>query len=718
MSSESERPRHDDEDYGAPGDTHSELSGSVYGPSVQARDVHGGIHVHQPETRLPTPSQLPAPGLLVDRKRDLGALEEARSGRLQSGVVLVSGPAGVGKTTLALHWAHAVREHFPDGHLFADMRGHAPGAPASTADVLGQFVRSFGVAPERVPERLAERAALFRSLTADRRIVVVLDDAISAAQVRPVLAASPGSVTVVTSRWRLAGLLAGGARGIQLDRLDMDAALELLTYTLGEDRTTADPDAVHQLAQLCAQLPLALSVAAARLATRPRWPVQEMVDALAHERRRLAALSVGDDMEVRAALDLSYRALPADAARVYRLLGLYPGTAFDSGMAAAAVALPGDDTRRLLGILIDANLLDDISGASGGRYRFHDLIRLHAAEMADRDDPETVRDEAFRRMLDWLLITAVAASEQVVPYRRDLARDVEYESAEPRVFAAAGEALNWLDEEFPNMLATVRAGVDRGQFIATWQLVSAVWPLFLYRGQYQQRLEFDQLGLEAARRSRDRRAEAKMLNRTGLALRDVGRLAEAAELFQEALAIWESLADDTRVASSLRRLGFIAMDRRQFGTASVHFSRALEIYRNLNDGRRTALTLNDLGAVLIQEGRATEAIGFLEEAGILLSNEPDPYNRGRVLLLLGRAHTSAGALDVAADRLRTALQSMGEIGSLPGQAEVLESFGDLALRAGRTDEAREHFQRALAILTQIGSPAEDRLRGRLEQLNT
>jgi tetratricopeptide (TPR) repeat protein len=692
----------------------NELGGTVYGPALQARDI-GDVHIHQPaplppSSHLPAPGQLPPPSQLTGRGRDLAAVDAARESR----VIVLTGPPGVGKTALAVAWGHGVRGEFPDGVLFADLHGHAPDGPASTSDVLGRFLRALGVDPRQVPADLAELTGLYRSLVIDKQMLVVLDDALTAAQVSPLLPSCPDSVTVVTSRWRLGGLAARGARVIQLDRLDADAALELLTRTIGDNRAQAEPHAARELVDLCARLPLAVCVAGARLAARSRWSLTEMVAAMAHERERLAALTMEDDMVVHSVLDVSYRTLTAEPARMYRLMGLFPGTHFDSGVAAAAAAAPRAEARRLLGVLTDANLLDD---AADGQYRFHDLTRLHAREMADRDETATVREEAIRRMLDWFLASAGSACRSVTPYRTDLVLDIRYPPAEPLRFANPGGALEWLDRELPNAMAAARLAATQRLWSVTWQLADAMWPVFLYRGRYAERLEFDRLGLDAARQGGDAVGEAKMLYTIGLAVMNLGQPDQAEAYIEQALTAWQRLGQHDRVAGSQRRLGFVAMVRRHPSDAIGWFTRALTAYRELSDARHVALTLTDLSDAFIETGRTREAIASLEEAGSLLAGSPDPHNQARVLTRLGRAHERAGQLEIAAGYLDRALRAMREIGSARGEAEALVSLGDLAIRAGRREEARSRYAEAQRVLVSLGSPEEAQIRERLARLD-
>jgi tetratricopeptide (TPR) repeat protein len=705
-----------EEGFDVSGETWNDVGGMVYGPSIQARDIRGDVHVHQttPAPRpnlLPPPSQLPPPTPLTGRDVDLRAMDVARPSR----VILITGQPGVGKTALAIGWAHTVRAEFPDGVLYADLRGHAADGPAGASEVLGRFLRALGIDTRQVPADLPELAGLYRTLVSDKQMLVVLDDALTSAQVIPLLPANPASVSIVTSRQRLSGLAARGARVIQVGGLDADAALELLGRTIGDERARAEPHATRELVELCARVPLALCIAGARLAARSRWPVSEMVAAMAHERERLAALSMEDSMAVRGALDISYRALPAGGARMYRLMSLFPGTHFDSRFAAATATLPRTEAKRLLGVVTDANLLDDVAD---GQYRFHDLTRLHAREMAEQEEPAAAREDAIRRMLDWFLAAAGGASLAVTPYRDgELTLDISCPPAEPLRFASSGEALEWLDRELPNVLAAARLAASRRQWNATWQLADAMWPVFLYRGHNAERLEFDRLGLDGAVESGDAMGEAKMLYKIGGSLTSVGRLDEAEAHLVRALSAWQRLGQRDRVAGSLRRLGFVAMARRRPDDAVAWFSRALSGYQELADTRHIALTRIDLGDAFIETGRTAEAIASLEEADSLLADARDPNNQARVLTRLGRAHERSGRLDAAAGYLNQALRAARGIGFARGEAEILVSLGDLALHKKDFEEARDRYGQAQRLLISVGSPEEARVRDRLARLD-
>jgi tetratricopeptide (TPR) repeat protein len=702
-----------DDSHHSPEPRHNALFGPVYGSVVQARDVHGDVHLHRPT--LPAPSQLPPQPRLVDRQADLAELNALRDRSPDASVtVLVTGSAGVGKTALALSWAHAARSHYPDGQLFADLGGHSSDAPpVSPHAVLGDFLFSLGIAPDLIPGELARRAALFRSVTHERRILVLLDDALTAAQVRPLLPASPGSFTIVTSRYRLGALLARGAHGVHVDRLDTYAGVALIAEVLGDQRVDREREAAERLVALCAHLPLALSVAAGRLAARPSWPLGEMVAALSEE-QRLAELAIGDDMVVRSALDLSYQALGAEAARLYRLLGLVPGETFGGDAAAALGGIPAVEARSLLGVLTDANLLTD---TTGGRYRFHHtLIRLHAREVSRAEDSDEFRETALGRLFGWYLDTAAKAERRLRPYRGELPRDAEPPPIEPTDFGGPEDALGWMEAERVNLQAAITAAHERGRSATAWQLADAMWALYLYRGHYAERVAVEEAGLAAARRCEDQYAEAKMLNRLGLSLHGLGREEEAVAYFEGARELWKRLGKRDREAGSLRRLGMVsaAMDDRDAAISA--FLSACAIYRELGADRKAALALIDLANVLLGGDRAPDALTYLEEARRLLTVD-DPYNRARLQVALGRAYIAIGKYQRSSRELDAALETMTALGASTGQAEVLEVLGELASRTGRFHDARLRFEQCLSLLGgDTETAAHARVRARLQAI--
>lgn len=382
------RPGDEPRSDSAEGSSVNDLGGVVHGPAIQAHDVHGGVHVTvgSPSVALPVPAQLPpCLTILIGRQDELAALDAMSVGfgpvpRLT--VAVISGVGGVGKTALAICWLHGQTERYPDGALYADLAGHDTEESVSPSDVLAEFLRALGTRPENIPLVLAEQVKLFRSMTSGRSMLVLLDNAASAAQVRALLPGQGPSVVLVTTRWKLAGLAMDGARFIELGPLDETSAVGMITAMAGDARAELEPDAVRDIVRYCAGLPLAICVAGAQLTMHPRRPVSRMAAELASERKRLAALSIAGDLSVRGAFDYSYQALPPSAARAYRLLSLLFTPDFGVGLAAAHVGLTDDGASSVLDVLIEASLLDE---TADDRFRFHDLVRLHARQYAEAD---------------------------------------------------------------------------------------------------------------------------------------------------------------------------------------------------------------------------------------------------------------------------------------------------------------------------------------------
>lgn len=706
--------------------SHNDLSGTVYGPAVQAHTVHGGVHVHAPEPapqpyRHP-PWQLPAPARITNRSAELVLLEQQRTRAGQGGhhtLVAVSGLGGVGKTALALAWLHRLRTDFPDGQLYADLGAQSPAGPTDPAEVTGRFLRALGVADSQVPVVFAERSALYRSLTAGLRLVVLLDDATSAAQVRPLLPGGP-SVTVVTSRWRMPGLTVDGCHLLQLEPLGVDDGVELLAATLADGRVAAQPDQARALVALCAGLPLAVRVAGARLAARPRRGITTMVRALTAEHDRLEGLAIKGDRNVRAALDQTYQELPADAARLYRLLGLHPGPEFGDTVAVAALARPDpaadappvplpataspDAPRALaaLDLLHDANLLTD---AAEDRHRLHDLVRLHAAAKATQDEPPGERAAALRRIADHYLATATEAERVVDPQHRTMARDHGPGPVLTEEFGTGPQAaLDWQERELPNLMAMVR--LARGAFPeVAWQLTDALWPLFLRRKFYEEWRAAHREGLAAAEELNDTAAQCRMLTSGGIGLLGLGEHARALEMFERAARQFQADGDALGHARTLNYRGLAHQRLGHLDEAAHHFTQAARALPGVGDARAGGLARLNLADVALALHRPDEAVRQATAARTTLRAAGDAYNAARADVLLGRAHLARGEHGTAEDHLTAALAELRTTSAAYETARALHALAELAEHRGLTGPARAHYREALALYETAGRAA-------------
>jgi len=679
--------------------TDNSLGGFVGGHAVQAGVIHGGVHMHEtPPAPPPTPRQLPpAPAHFVGRERELAEIDKlVERPRTGPALVVVSGPGGVGKSALALAWAHRARVRYPDGQLHANLGAFDPTGPASPAALLARLLRSFGVAAERVPADIAEQSALFRSLTADRRLLVLLDNAISAAQVRPLLPATPSTVVLVTARWRLGGLLSDGAVYVTAEPLGEAAATELLARAIGHERATKDTASTSSLVRLCAGLPIALAMAGARLATRPRWPVRRIVDELAQEHRRLTALG-REGVSVQSALDLSYRALDAAAARCYRAVGLHPGAEFGMPVVAAALDEDEDEAAALLDTLVEASLLDE---GADGRFRPHDLLRLHARRVADAD-PEA--PAIFSRMLEWYLAGVLAADHILTPYRERDPGD-PFTLLRPDAVAHAGrhEALAWLEAERDNLVAAVQKVADDQPLLA-WRIADSMWPLFHLRRHHHDRMLVDRIAVECAVRLGDRKREADMVRRWAFAHFDVGRVDEAGGLFARGRRLSADLGDRSAVAAAAGGLGLVAAAHGRYAEAAVRFSEQERLCRELGDERCVGLALFRLGTAHNALSEPLPAADHLRRAAAVFADlgDVDPYNQALVDIELARALGQLGERQQAETRFTAALHRMRELGSPRGEASALHRRGELALATSDLPRARADLVGALRIYERL-----------------
>lgn len=603
------------------------------------------------------------------------------------------GPGGIGKSALALSWLDQVLDRFPDGQLYADLAS-STGHPVAVDDVLGAFLRGLGVPPERVPPSLGERAALFRSVTADRTLAVLLEDAVSAAQVRALLPASPASLVTVTTRRPLAGLLTAGAVVVPVDPLDHADAVELLRRHVGTERVATERRPIDMLIALCAGFPIALSVVAAQVLLRPHRPMAKLVDELRNERRRLD-MSVEGDRSLRATFELSVRGLPPDAAAAYLTIGVHPGVLLSAELVAATNRMGLSQARRALDELVDTSLLTEVDD---GLYRCHDLVHAHAKVEADEQlDPSTRMDLA-RTALAWHLHAARAAGYTVMPARRLVEiRDAppgRYEL--PPAVHVYDDALAWLERHRLDLAAATRLAADSAEHGLAYALGDAMQPLFIVHRHYREAAEVDELALNAAVAMGDQHAEASMRRRLANVLLGLDELSRARHEIETLIRKAQERADRRGRANGLQILARLNLRDGRPGDAVAALEEAVEIHSEFGRQRGLALALTELGSALIEHGQPDEAIGHLDRARTLLLtiHPPDGYNAARATIDLARARGRAGDHTAALKLLEDALSALASLGSNYQLGRAHQTLADVHAAMDNDELARRHRARA------------------------
>jgi tetratricopeptide (TPR) repeat protein/transcriptional regulator with XRE-family HTH domain len=626
-------------------------------------------------------------------------------------ITAVSGTAGVGKTALALHWAHQSAEHFPDGQLYVNLRGFDASPPISAGDALAGFLRALGACGREIPAELDERAARFRSMLAGRRVLVLLDNAVDVRQVRPLLPGNPTCAVVVTSRNRLVGLVArDGARRVELDLLPLDDAVGLLRSLVGE-RVAAEPDAAVALAGQCSRLPLALRVAAELATSRTGSPLAELVDELADEQRRLDLLDAEGDAEtaVRAVFSWSYRHLDPAAARAFRLLGLQPGADID---VYGAAALIGDTLKQTSGLLDQLARAYLIHQSRPGRWAMHDLLRAYAAEQARHYDGETSQRDALTRLFDCYLATATAAVYTAFPSEnRYPRRTAPGPAIHPRPLADPAVARAWLDSERANLVAVV--GTARhGWPDHSLDLATVLFRYLENCNHYPEAQSIYTQARGAARQLGDQAAECSALTNLGAVDARQGRYAQAFGHFRLALRLCRQTGDPTAEARALTSLGVISWHRGNYRQAAGHLERAAELFSRTGKRTGQAYALGNLGLAALRLGRCEEAASHLELALSLFGQAGDPGGEAWALVNLGDVNVHRCHYRLAAGNLNKALALFRELGNTAGEAHALSNLGDVGRQEGRYLEATGHFRQALVLFRAIADRA-----GQAEALN-
>lgn len=700
----------DDQTPGAHGATRSDLSGSA-GDVVQARDVHGGVHFHgRARASGSRPRQLPADvGGFVNRLPELDLLDAILGTEAeppQVGLFVIAGTAGVGKTSLAIHWAHRVHHRFPDGQLCVNLRGYDPGAPLGAEAILDRFLRALAVAPKAIPADVDARSALYRTLLADRRALILLDNAATVSQVRPLLPGSPGCLVLVTSRNRLSGLgVREGARRLTLDLLPEPDAVDLLRTLTAAYRDTEDPDSLTELARLCARLPLALRIAAERAASRPRMPLTDLIRDLRDESALWEALSADDDEDadadaVRTVFAWSYRALPEPAARLFRLLGLHPGPEFGTPVVAALAGLSTVEARHLLDILVGAHLIEQ-TGAD--RHQFHDLMRAYATDQVTHHETAEDRQMTTERILTWYLHSASTAEDRIGALDLPVALDPPEATLPLPSFDTARDAEVWLDLEQANLLAATRvAASDPGLRPLAWRLPAVLRTYYMRHNLFDDWFATARLGLEAAQALGDLRGQAELLDSLGVAHVAAHQLDAGAQAHLAALAIRRELGDRLGEAASLNALGLTYLHGRRLADAEEQFTACVAAFDELGDEIWRAVALANLSETQCELGQYALAITSVNEALTVFQEARDAQGEGNALRLLATIHRELGDPERALPLAQRAVAIAVEHDNRMWEGFWLLHLGATQLATGRADEALVSFQRAAVIQRRLG----------------
>jgi DNA-binding SARP family transcriptional activator/tetratricopeptide (TPR) repeat protein len=668
-----------------------------------------------PGPARPVPRQLPADadpflgraGELAELDRHLRAPGHPPAGGDRAAVCVVTGTAGVGKTTLAVRWAHRVRDAFPGGQLYVSLRGYDPADPMSAGDALAGFLRALGVSAREVPVDLEECAAWYRSLLHGRRMLIILDNAATVEQVRPLLPGTPDCAVIVTSRDSLAGLVAReGARRLDLDLLPPADAIALLRALVGA-RADADPAAAAALVRQCARLPLALRVTAELAAARPALPLDQLVAELADEQRRLDLLEAGGDPRtaVRGVFSWSCRHLPADAVRAFGLIGLHPGPDLDAHAVAALTGAPLDRARDILGLLARAHL---IQPAGQGRYGQHDLLRAYAAHLsceAENGNPGqggSDQHAAQTRLFDYYLATAATAMDILVPVERERRPQVGPPPAVLPAIAGDAAALAWLDAERATLVAMAARTAAGGWPSHAVRLSSIVCRYVETGGHYTDAITIHGCARGAARDLGDPAAEGYALSNLGVIEIRRGRCAQAAAYLRAALALFRQAGDRSGAARALTNLAGAERRQGHYDQGTSCHQQALAEFRAIGDRVGEARVLNGLGLDNWLRGCDEEAAGHFREALTLFADLGDRSNEAHALGNLGMVIGRLGADARAVGYLQQALALLRELGNRSGAASVLTDLGVVACRQGRYADAARHQRQALAEFRAIG----------------
>ncbi|MET7419246.1 tetratricopeptide repeat protein [Dactylosporangium sp. NPDC005555] len=655
------------------------------------------------------PRQLPADlGMFAGRKGQLDHLDELLARRRRP--IVVSGTAGVGKTALAVHWAHRVAGQFPDGQLFLDLRGSSSRDPVSPFDALGVALGLLGVPPAQVPAEAGARARRYRQLVRDKRMLIVLDNASTAAQVRPLLPGTGAALALVTSRAELTDLVsADGAHPVTLDLLDADDARTLLAGRIGTERTDREPEAVGAIVAACARLPLALSVVAARAALHPDFSLAAIAADLTGAHSRLDALRSDDPRaDVETVFSWSYQRLDEQTQRLFRLIGLHPSPQLGIAAAAALADLPPDEVRPLMAELVRAQLVIE---ARPGRFGMHDLLCAYASDLARAVEPAAERVAARGRLVAYYVEAATGAATALNPSRNTAGQRLTKPQPTPEHWAWA---VAWFEEQRPALIATVQLAVAGGLDREAWRLAWAMADHLDRGGHWGDWISTQRAAVGAAERLGDRAALA-LAHRSlsGGCIRS-GRHEEARRHLRVAFELFVELADHAGAARCVHALAWLLETQDRFAEAVTHDELALELFRLADDPVGQARALNSVGWHHARLGHHDLALECCEEALELQRALGDAPGVAATLDSLGYIHHRLGEHDQAIERYQDALLRYAEQGDRFNEADASIRLGDTWAATGRWDKARAAWTRSLRTLDVLAHPKAGEVRTKLQ----
>ncbi len=691
-------------------------------PGLQLRQLHEQILASDPALDVPSPTATPTVSLtglvprqlpadvanFTGREEYLTELDELLESQLQTeqpAVVIsaIAGVAGVGKTALALRWAHRIANRLPDGQLYVNLRGYAPTPPMVPTEALGILLRALGVPQAQIPLEQDEQAALYRSLLADRHTLVLLDNAAAADQVRPLLPGSSTCLVLVTSRDDLRGLTAlHGAHRLVLDVLSPDEAHTLLTRIVGADRVTAEPDATRELARACGYLPLALRIAAAHLASHPSRPIAEYLAEL-NQGNRLGQLAIEEDREVavRASFDLSYQTLDPAASRLFRLLGLLPGPDFTAPAAAALIDASPEETARIVDRLAAAHLVER---ANPGRFQLHDLLRLYARERAEAEDSAEERERAVRRVFDMYLGTSDSATTRLYPGMEHLVSKPQGIRARTLALGDSTQALHWLDSERPNLVAAAKHAAEHGPRDFTWQLADSLSGYFYGRMYRADWLEITELGLQAAHDTGERIGEAAMLHGLARARFTFGQYRESVDFGLRAMELHREAENPAGDAEIYKQLGLAYWPLGELDNALEAFARGRDLYRQSGNRTGESTCMNGMCLSFTDWGRLDEMLEYNDQALAIHREIGGKLGEAACLQIRGIAYIELGRFAEAMQLCQRALELYHESGYRYNEASTLTNIAAIHRETGKTSDALDWGHRALTLAGEFNDP--------------